>query len=626
MLDMDRRMADSFLLFDPLEHDLVSNKILPLFTQVVLPKGWDPQQPPIFEADSLVYCYLSDAQLSLAIALALEQGWTLAILPHPLASHAKRGFALSSDLEKSINHLQTAPSINVDVLRCNGLVVLNHLVVGHSFNLRPGGHNAPWRQRVLQTWRNLLKVSKIMPQRLRLTTASEIILDTTVVGVVILEHAHGSMLSKQILQDTHANDGMLQSMLIAPRSIMEMLRFLLLAMFGRVVKKPSFLSLIKSKSIEIEANHQFDYWLDGVKASSQRLHVECCHRQLRLLPSADFVYLDNVTAVKENRKIGKLPRGEAIAAMAAHPLPLIAHAATEEFKELYQLLRDNATTSSAFLMLMTLSTLLASIGLFANSAPVIIGAMILAPMMAPIISLSMALTRQDSSLMTKSIASLTTGLFVALGFAALASFIMPMEVVTSEIAARLSPNLLDLAVAIISGIAGAYAHARVDAAKSLAGVAIAVALVPPLAVTGIGLGWFDLNVAGGAFLLFLTNFAGIVFSAALTFLALGFAPFTRAKKGLAIALLAVTVVSIPLAFSFMRWSEEAHIVQRLQGQSFEFLLVRSVRVQSVEPLVLSLQLVSSHAVNDAQLDQLKDQIIQQLGKPLQLEATVIVRR
>ncbi len=138
---------------------------------------------------------------------------------------------------------------------------------------------------------------------------------------------------------------------------------------------------------------------------------------------------------KEHRKVTRLPAGEAITAMVSKELPFIAHAATEEFKDLYQLLRENATTSPAFLTLMVLSTLLASVGLFASSAPVIIGAMILAPLMAPIISLSMALARQDSTLLTSSLKTLLTGSCQALGFAPSASFIMPMEIVTPEIAA-----------------------------------------------------------------------------------------------------------------------------------------------------------------------------------------------
>jgi uncharacterized membrane protein len=133
-------------------------------------------------------------------------------------------------------------------------------------------------------------------------------------------------------------------------------------------------------------------------------------------------------------------------------------------------------------------------------------------------------------------------------------------------------------------------------------------------------------VAWGAFLLFLTNLAGIVFSAAVCFLALGFAPFTRAKKGLAMALVAVALVSVPLFFSFSRLAEEANIVQRLQGKTFNQVLLRTVQARGIEPLVLRVQLVSEHALTNQQLDSLKQSIEQQLGQAVTLEASIIIRR
>ena len=366
--------------------------------------------------------------------------------------------------------------------------------------------------------------------------------------------------------------------------------------------------------------------MDEQQYQAEQLIIETHSRVLNLLASDALAITDVSPNNKEQRKVHRLPAGEAITAMVGKELPFIAHAATEEFKGLYQLLRENATISPAFLTLMVLSTLLASIGLFANSAPVIIGAMILAPLMAPLISLSMALARQDGNLLTSSIKTLLTGLFLSLGFAATASFIMPIETVTPEIAARLSPSLLDLAVAVLSGIAGAYAHARIEAAKSMAGVAIAVALVPPLAVTGIGLGWLDFYVAWGALLLFLTNLAGIVLAGAITFLVLGFAPFTRAKKGLFIAFVAVVLVSIPLVLSFIRLTEESSITQQLEGTQVGNVIIRQVRARAIEPLQLSVQLVTPQALTNEKLDKIKAQIETQLQREVVMEAQVIIRR
>ncbi|MCE2573030.1 TIGR00341 family protein [Motilimonas eburnea] len=619
-------MSDNFLLFDVEDREGITHKVLPLFEEDILPKAWTADDPAQFNPDSRVYAYVSDQHVPAIMEAAIAGGWQLAILPHPNASYARRGFCLEGNLEKAVKAAQQAKPRKVDILRCNSEIVLSSVVLGHGFSLRPGGQSNVWQERLEKALHNIRHVNDFLPKRLTFTTANDSSFSTAAVGVVVVEHAHGSMLSRNILTDSHPNDGMHHAMILAPRSVMEILSFFIKASFNRVMKQPDFLGLVKTKTLTITNNHTLEYEIDSRKVSADELVIDTEPRCLSLLVGDSLPIVDCAQSSKEQRKVARLPAGEAINAMAAKPLSWIAHAAPEEFKDLYQLLRENATASPAFLTLMVLSTLLASIGLYASSAPVIIGAMILAPLMAPIISLSMALTRQDPNLMMASSKTLTTGLCMALLFSATASFIMPMEVITNEIAARLSPNLLDLGVAAISGIAGAYAHARIDAAKSLAGVAIAVALVPPLAVTGIGLGWLDWHVAWGAFLLFLTNLAGIVFAASLTFLALGFAPFTRAKKGLSVALIAVALVSIPLVFSFMRLSDEANIVRDLEGEQIGSVILRHVQARAVEPVELSLQIVTPAALTGADLDTIKDVVEGKLKRDVIMEAQVVIRR
>jgi len=619
-------MPDSFLLFDSETKDQISANVLPFFTDKILPKMWEDEAAAYFPPESRVYAYISDEQAPMVIEAAIKGGWFLAILPHPTSRYALRGFCIESNLQKAIQATQLAKAQKVDVLRCNDKIILSALVLGECFNLLPSAKSLNWRDRVVFAFDNIRKIRSIHPQKMTFTTENESCFSTAAIGLVVIEHAHGSSLSRNILPDTHINDGMCHSMLVAPRSIMEMLRFFVISPFRRTVNPPNFIGLIKARSFVVDNGEVLTYHIDGQCYQAPQLLVETESRVLNLLVSDSLSISEVSESHKEQRKITRLPVGEAIKAMASKALPFIAHAATEEFKELYQLLRENAATSPAFLTLMVLSTLLASVGLFASSAPVIIGAMILAPLMAPIISLSMALVRQDASLLSRSIKTLLTGLCLSLGFAAVASFIMPMEIVTPEIAARLSPSLLDLGVAVISGIAGAYAHARIEAAKSMAGVAIAVALVPPLAVTGIGLGWLDFHVAWGALLLFLTNLAGIVLAAALTFLALGFAPFTRAKKGLSIAFIAVLLVSIPLVFSFMRLSTESSIIQQLEGKKIGQVTLRQVSARAIEPIELSIELVTPSALTNAKLDIIKSEIEAQLQQPVTMEAKVVIRR
>jgi len=289
-------------------------------------------------------------------------------------------------------------------------------------------------------------------------------------------------------------------------------------------------------------------------------------------------------------------------------------------------MRESAKASPSYLTLMVLATLLAVFGLFANSTPVIIGAMILAPLMGPIISMALGTLRQDVALMLVSSRSIAVGTGLAMGCAMVATWFIPLTTINSEIAARISPTLLDLGVAVISGIAGAYAHARAEVAKSLAGVAIAVALVPPLAVAGIGLGWLDLTVFWGAFLLFLTNLVGIVLAAVITFMFLGYSPFHRAKRGLAFTLSLAAILCIPLAIGFGHMVAEHRIVQQLDGVVLDNVKLRDVSVRPGTPLRISLTLVSGSAVDNATMDRVKQRIEQKLQQPVELEIGVKVIR
>jgi uncharacterized hydrophobic protein (TIGR00271 family) len=619
-------MADCFLLFDESTKEYVSSTLLPLFEETVLPCVFSVDKMPEFAPESIVYLYISDQQAPVVIEAAIKGGWHLAFLPHPEARYLGRGFCIEKDIEKAITDFQQSKPRKVDAMRCNGELILSSVSIGHVFQLSPDSKSMNWQTKLKNTWSDIRHILEFLPKKLSFTTGQDATFTTAALGVVIVEHGHRSLLSRNIITESHINDGMFQVLILAPRSVMGMLRYFIRSLFGGSNKRPQFIGLLKTQAIVISNNENLEYKIDGKEKNAPTLEITTEHRVLNLLVSKDFPITEGTPNGKEERKVTTLPVGEAIQAMASNPLPFIAHAATEEFKELYQLLRENAIASPVFLTLMVLSTLLASIGLYANSTPVIIGAMILAPLMAPIISLSMALTRQDSTLLTASIKTLFLGLCTALIFAAIASFILPMEIVTSEISDRLSPSLLDLGVAVISGVAGAYAHARVSAAKSMAGVAIAVALVPPLAVTGIGLGWLDFHIAWGALLLFLTNLAGIVFAASITFLALGFAPFKRAKKGLMIALIAVILVSMPLVVSFIHLSDEAQIVKKLQGQSIGNVTIRTVDARSVEPIELSLQLVTPTYLTDIELDNIKVTIENKLQRKVIIEAQVIIRR
>lgn len=208
----------------------------------------------------------------------------------------------------------------------------------------------------------------------------------------------------------------------------------------------------------------------------------------------------------------------------------------------------NGTLTPAFVFLVITSCSIATLGLLLNSVAVIIGAMLIAPLMGPIILLGFAVAKTDIEYGIRASKALLIGVVTAIvssyAIVKLSPFIAP----TPEILARTQPNLFDLLVAVVSGMAGGYAVIRREVG-TVAGVAIATALMPPLATAGYGLASANQAIFDGAFFLFLTNMIAIAFSASGMAVWYGFGNL-RARRELLwktfAGLLVLAVLSVPL--------------------------------------------------------------------------------
>ncbi|MFK7769866.1 MAG: DUF389 domain-containing protein [Mariniblastus sp.] len=188
-------------------------------------------------------------------------------------------------------------------------------------------------------------------------------------------------------------------------------------------------------------------------------------------------------------------------------------------------LLNNSKFDFDFVALISLSTLIAALGLVRNSAAVVIGAMLVAPLMTPLVGMGFALVQGNDKLIRSALKSVVLGFTVALSIGAFVGLMLTLfssgTPISPEMEARGLPNLLDLVVALASGVAGAYAMGRPNLISALPGVAIAAALVPPIATAGLALTMGDLTLSGGATLLFLVNIIAIVLGTAITFWCVG---------------------------------------------------------------------------------------------------------
>ena len=212
-----------------------------------------------------------------------------------------------------------------------------------------------------------------------------------------------------------------------------------------------------------------------------------------------------------------------------------------------------------FWVLLILSTAIATLGILADSTAVVIGAMLVAPLMTPIMGVSVAIVNGWPRRVSLAFATVAGGVAVSVGVAWILAAWVPQLIplaANGQIESRISPTLIDLLIAVAAGAAGAYATIDRRVSSSITGVAIAVALVPPLGVVGIMLKAGEFGDAGGAFLLFLTNLVAIILTASLVFVIGGLVPIeqfrqnrTKTRTAVATVTLAALVITVPLFFT-----------------------------------------------------------------------------
>lgn len=305
--------------------------------------------------------------------------------------------------------------------------------------------------------------------------------------------------------------------------------------------------------------------------------------------------------------------------------------------EVYREARRSARLTRDFLTMITLSTAIATLGLVLNAPAVIIGAMLIAPLMNAIIGMGLGVVQGDMRMLAMSAKTTLAGVGVTLLVSFVLEALIPFDALTPEMLARSAPNLLDLGVALFAGAAGAYALARKNVSSSLPGVAIAVALIPPLATSGMALGLGAWGVALGAGLLFLTNIVGIVAMSSWLFLTMGFKPkmtrmermrvFSRGWQAIFVMILLVVIpLGMVTARQLQRERVDAAVELTLQD---EFSRMSDVRLTDWQYhdnghyLAIELQIETRSPLSSAQAQDMQARLAQRLHKPVALTLKTI---
>lgn len=220
-----------------------------------------------------------------------------------------------------------------------------------------------------------------------------------------------------------------------------------------------------------------------------------------------------------------------------------------------------------YLFMTMMSAGIAVLGLLLSSPAVVIGAMLISPLMNPILGLGFSLALFDFAELRRSLSALAIGAGAALLFTAFIVLVSPLKAPTAEILARTRPNLFDLLVALFAALAGTFAIIR-GRGETIVGVAIATALMPPLAVVGFGLATWNMPILGGALALFVTNFVTIALSAMVMARYYGFGHYLSSQQSwtqTVLLMLVFVVMAVPLAISLSRIAGEAVAVNQIRA-------------------------------------------------------------
>ncbi|MDJ0725228.1 MAG: DUF389 domain-containing protein [Prochloraceae cyanobacterium] len=229
--------------------------------------------------------------------------------------------------------------------------------------------------------------------------------------------------------------------------------------------------------------------------------------------------------------------------------------------QLRESLIEECQLNQNYLVLTVSSCLIATFGLIINSAAVIIGAMIIAPLMLPLRGLPFAALEADLELLRKSFISILVGSLIAIFCSSLVGVIIGFPSFGSEVASRTQPTLIDLLIAITAGSISGYAKVRPAIGDAIPGTAISVALMPPLCVIGLTLSQGQWQLTQGATLLYLTNLIGINFACLIVYFLAGYAGSDEVGQKISwgIAIILMSLLAIPLGFSFWQLLDQERV-------------------------------------------------------------------
>lgn len=303
------------------------------------------------------------------------------------------------------------------------------------------------------------------------------------------------------------------------------------------------------------------------------------------------------------------------------------------FRDEEELVRQDAGSASYVILLVAVS-IIATFGILVDKAEITIGAVLLAPTMIPLLSLSVGIAHGRAETILNALAHISMSILVVVTVAFFLTFLIPVVDIPEEAKQRAQPHIVDLLVAFCAGAVGMYAFLHKDVPESLAGVAVSVSLVLPLTVVGMGLAWREPLLSLGATVMFFTNLIAVIAAAVAVLMVYGRRGHTHEARevsfvstGLTIAIGGVMAVLLSSAF----WQAYQDEKQRIQvKEELTAVLEQNdaslVEVESVTRNgVVEVQAIARlpEDAPDLSVRQLNNELVYRLARSVRLELSVV---
>jgi len=339
---------------------------------------------------------------------------------------------------------------------------------------------------------------------------------------------------------------------------------------------------------------------------------------------------------KQNRLGQEVPRIEKIEKKIEQPVKRYVrflHIDDERQKKVSDEIRTKAKPNLDFVLLTVFSTIIVALGLIIDNAAVVIGGMLIAPLLWPILTLSWGIIKGNVNMMRKAFFTILKASLIIFLVSFILALFVPSLGESQELMLRTKPTLVELFIALAAGFIGAFAVAHPKLSAALAGVVAAVALVPPLAVMGILFAQREFILAGGAALLYLTNLFAITFSAIILFLVVGVKfPTRQTNKNIAVSniswfIVFLVIIAIPLTLvmkGILAENKQQVIIREVIASYTINTDITKLSVDDDKDLVIiQATLQSPYELTSWHVKRLSDILVDRLGTSVNLKINVV---